>query len=81
MMMNHHGINVIGPNAAEALEDLYYFERSARLNVEIRNMGQDPAKCSMSNEQAENFYQQVQSYPDRTRTADALFLAWKESGI
>jgi len=77
MLLRHHGIIVIGPNCAEALEDLYYFEKSAKLQCELSSMGQDPKDCAMSNEMAESMYKSVQEYPERTRTAYALFNAWK----
>ena len=31
MSMRHHGVCVVGPSCAEAIEDLYYFEISCRL--------------------------------------------------
>ena len=59
MLLRHHGIITVGPSATQALEDLYYFEISARVQVELRNSGQDVDACCMSNEAAEAFYNAV----------------------
>ena len=48
--MRHHGITVVGASCAEALEDLYYFEIAARLQVELKNMGYAIEDCVMTDE-------------------------------
>ena len=50
MTMRHHGVIVVGPSCAEAIEDLYYFEIACRLQVELKNMGHKIKECAMTDE-------------------------------
>ena len=50
MQMANHGIIVAGATCAEALEDTYYFEKAAKLQVELMGMRLNPKDCAMSNE-------------------------------
>ena len=39
MLMRNHGIITIAENAAEAMMDLYFFERAAQVQIELAKMG------------------------------------------
>lgn len=65
MSMRHHGVIVVGPTCAQAMEDLYYFEISCRLQVELKNMGHSIRKCAMTDEQAKGVYDQTMEDPCR----------------
>ena len=59
MQMHHHGLLVVGPNCWEAMDDLYFFEKTARLQVEMVKIGGDPKKCALSDEDAKMVYDQI----------------------
>lgn len=48
MQLHHQGILVIGPNCWEAIDDLYFLERTCALQVEMMKLGGDPKKCAMT---------------------------------
>ena len=69
----------MGGNCAEALEDLYFFEKAAKLQVEIMGMRLNPKECAMSDENAAKCHKQA--CDERERTSKALFNAWRHGGV
>jgi len=57
--MKNHGIISIGGTAATALEDLYFFEKSARIQIELANTGEMIDDCVMSDKDAKAVYDYV----------------------
>ena len=70
---------VIGGSCAEALSNLYYFEKACKVQIEMMSMRLDPKKCAMSDEQAEKIHKH--SMENKTKTSLAIFNAWKNAGI
>jgi ribulose-5-phosphate 4-epimerase/fuculose-1-phosphate aldolase len=44
MFLANHGVVVVGPNVAEAFDDLYYLERAAMFQVLAQSTGR-PFRC------------------------------------
>ena len=74
MQLKTHGIITIGGSTAEALEDLYLFEKAARLQVETMGMRIDTKAAAMSEEAADAIHQKVMK--NRKRSSVALFNSW-----
>ena len=79
MLMRNHGIITIGPNAAEAMMDLYYFERAAQVQVELAKMGQNLDDCEMDLETAQGTF--IYNRDERKRMSIAVMNAWAKAGI
>ena len=79
MQLGTHGIITTGASVAEALEDIYYFEKAARTQVEIMGMRLNPKDCAMSEENAAKVHKQT--IEERERSSKGLFNAWKTGGI
>ena len=82
IMMANHGVTMIGSNCAEALEDLYYLERAAMVQVLAMQAVKDPEKDlkEISPKMCELTYKQINMYPEKTRYSESLFKAWKDAG-
>jgi len=52
LQLKTHGIITIGGNCAQALEDLYYFEKACKIQVDLMGMRLKPKDCAMTEEQA-----------------------------
>ncbi|WP_170373447.1 class II aldolase and adducin N-terminal domain-containing protein [Ruegeria arenilitoris] len=63
MIMGNHGVLVIGNNAADAFNRLYYFERAAETYVRALQTGR-PLRV-LSDEIAEKTAQELDDYPDQ----------------
>ena len=46
MFLANHGVVVVGPNVAEAFDDLYYLERAAMFQVLAQSTGKPYRKIS-----------------------------------
>lgn len=79
MLMRNHGIITIGPTAAEAMMDLYFFERAAQVQIELVKMGQNLDDCEMDAKTAEGTF--IYNRDERPRMATALMNAWAKAGI
>ena len=79
LQMCNHGIVVAGASCAEALEDIYYFEKACRLQVEVMGMRLNAKDCAMSDEMAAKVHKQT--CEERERTSKALFNAWWQAGV
>ena len=82
IMMANHGVTMIGSNCAEALEDLYYLERAAMVQVLAMQSVKDPLKDlkEIPAKMCEVTYKQINMYPEKTRYSEAVFKAWKDAG-
>ncbi|WP_170588038.1 class II aldolase and adducin N-terminal domain-containing protein [Ruegeria arenilitoris] len=63
MIMGNHGVLVIGNNAADAFNRLYYFERAAETYIRALQTGQ-PLRV-LTDEIAEKTAQELDDYPDQ----------------
>lgn len=79
MLLRHHGIIAIGPTPASALEDIYFFERATKVQIEIEKMGEDISDCEMSEEEARSVHDYTMK--EKVRSYVAQFNAWKQAGI
>lgn len=79
MLMRNHGIITIGPTAAQAMMDLYYFERAAQVQVELEKMGQNLDECEMDLETAAGTFDYIKG--ERHRMSIAVMNAWAKGGI
>lgn len=77
LTQHHHGVFVIGPCAACAVDDIYYFEKACKLQCEMMKMGQDPKKAAMSEESAKYTYEQGSVMPEKRWFGESLFNAWR----
>jgi ribulose-5-phosphate 4-epimerase/fuculose-1-phosphate aldolase len=63
LFLANHGVVVVGPNMAEAFDDLYYLERACEVQINAMQTGQP---LSVIQEQhGEHAYQQIMT--DRTQ--------------
>lgn len=69
LLARNHGIIVWGPNAAEAWDDLYYFERAAELQLKaLASSGGDISKLAVISDQiADATFRQNENDPIRPR--------------
>ena len=65
IIMSNHGVLVIGNNAADAFNRLYYFERAAETYIRALQTGQ-PLRV-LSDEIAEKTAQELDDYPDQAQ--------------
>ena len=63
LFLANHGVIVIGPNMAEAFDDLYYLERACEIQVKAMQTGRPLSIINESH--GENAYQQIMN--DRTQ--------------
>lgn len=70
---------VVGTCAAVAIDDVYWFEKSCQLQVELKMLGSDPKKCAMSDEAAKFTYEQAYAgkVSEKRWYAENLFNAWR----
>lgn len=79
MVMRNHGIMTVGPTAAQALMDLYFFEKCARVQVEMMQMGQNLDDCVIDDDVAAETHKYI--FRERERMSMGLFNAWANAGI
>lgn len=63
LFLANHGVIVVGPNMAEAFDDLYYLERACEIQVKAMQTGRPLSIINESH--GENAYQQIMN--DRTQ--------------
>ena len=73
MIMGSHGLLVLGSNAADAFNRLYYFERAAQTYVHALQTGR-PLRV-LSDEIAEKTARELENYPDQAERHLAELMA------
>jgi len=60
MLMKNHGITTIGPDVPQAMDDLYFFEKQARLQCEMEKMGRNLKDCLIDEKTVQGVYKYFQ---------------------
>ena len=72
LFLANHGVIVVGPNMAEAFDDLYYLERACEIQVKAMQTGRPLSIINESH--GENAYQQIMN--DRTQCYSHLAVSY-----